>query len=592
MINDIFERIHEDAFQLRYSLYADDVAVWSTNETVDGAQRQLQRALDRCQSWSEKWGLQICPEKSASIIFSRKPRTPNPSAPLTLSGADIPIVNSFKYLGMTLDSKLLFGDHISDIRNRCLKRLNILRCISGQKWGADRKTLLQLYTSLIRPILEYNGFLFNNISQTRAAALETVQNEALRIITGAFRTSPVVSLLAEVNIPSLAHRRMLQLARYSIRTNAEHNHPSLQILTNVPAIIDYNRNKFTIAKDLSDIREIALRLPNIPTTFIPKPIPFWTYRQIEVQYLLHKNKSNYSRFEIQEKFFDFKRKHLDRWYIYTDGSRTAEGAGGGLYCVGAARSFRLSKYHSIFSAELIAIREAFKLIRETSKTRVVICTDSFSAATALEASHNSSHPVINEIRHIYDNTSRNKKVKLLWIPGHSGITGNEKADEYAKRSLTLPEPPDMSCPAADILTHANTLFQKYLQRKWEIQNKYLHQIKPQLGYWHSSNQNNRHKERLLARLRIGHTRLTHQFIFDRIYGRTEPPRCQVCGSQYTIEHFLLTCPNHNANRLPMVNYLRQNNLPLSLNVVLGNQHPELLDCVFEFLHKTRLEQFI
>ena len=49
---------------------------------------------------------------------------------------------------------------------RCTRRLNILKCIAGQDWGADRRTLLQLYTSLIRPILDYNGFLFDEIASS------------------------------------------------------------------------------------------------------------------------------------------------------------------------------------------------------------------------------------------------------------------------------------------------------------------------------------------------------------------------------------------------------------------------------------------
>ena len=137
MINDMLERIYEDAFQLRYSLYADDVTIWSTNKNVNIAVLQVQKALNRCQDWCAQWGLQISAEKSTSMLFTRKNCTPTPTRTLQLDGFPIPIVPTQKYLGLLLDSKLNFGPHVDSIRNRCLRRLNILRCIAGQNWGAE-----------------------------------------------------------------------------------------------------------------------------------------------------------------------------------------------------------------------------------------------------------------------------------------------------------------------------------------------------------------------------------------------------------------------------------------------------------------------
>ena len=63
-------------------------------------------------------------------------------------------------LGLTLDRRLTFNAHIADLKQRCSRRINILKCIAGREWGADRRTLLHLYTTLIRPILDFNAFLF------------------------------------------------------------------------------------------------------------------------------------------------------------------------------------------------------------------------------------------------------------------------------------------------------------------------------------------------------------------------------------------------------------------------------------------------
>ena len=517
-----------------------------------------------------------------------------PTRSLHLDGFPIPIVPTQKYLGLLLDSKLNFGPHVDSIRNRCLRRLNILRCIAGQNWGADRTTLLRFYTSLIRPILEYNSFLFDNISQTRKASLEAVQNQAIRIITGAFRTSPTCSLLADINLPSLQQRRLLLLTRYSIRVNAIHNHPSLAILTNVPRIpdCDYNRNKYTIAKNLDDIRTIALQLPDITPSFTPKLQAFWTMKTIQVQYLIKDPKRAYSNSEICDTFNDYKLLHCDSLFLYTDGSLSDSGVGAGIFGIGVKKIIRLSNYHSIFSAELIAIREAFSIALESKWKKVVICTDSRSSANLIEARHNCSHPIVNEIRHLNQKRPPNKTIIILWIPGHTGIAGNEKADAFAKQSLLLPAENNIPCPANDLINYAGKRFRAYLQGIWETKHKHLNLIKPRLGFWQSSNQGNRKQERILARLRIGHTGLTHQYIFDRVYGLNHPPRCQACEVPYTIEHFLLLCPIHRINRRPILDFFRRNQLHPTLPALLGNEYPELIQLLFIYLRNTRLELFI
>jgi ribonuclease HI len=45
---------------------------------------------------------------------------------------------------------------------------------------------------------------------------------------------------------------------------------------------------------------------------------------------------------------------------------------------------------------------------------------------------------------------RKGNVILCWVPGHAGITGNEKADEEAKRALEESIPNDEKYPPEDL----------------------------------------------------------------------------------------------------------------------------------------------
>ncbi|KAI5708290.1 hypothetical protein M8J77_019886 [Diaphorina citri] len=85
-----------------------------------------------------------------------------------------------------------------------------------------------------------------------------------------------------------------------------------------------------------------------------------------------------------------------------------------------------------------------------------------------------------------------------------------------------------------------------LQLLTEWQNQWNHipntnklkAIKPTIEYWATSNQNKRFQEVILTRMRIGHTRITHNHLFTK----TDPPLCQ-CGAALSVRH-ILSCHHH------------------------------------------------
>jgi ribonuclease HI len=52
---------------------------------------------------------------------------------------------------------------------------------------------------------------------------------------------------------------------------------------------------------------------------------------------------------------------------------------------------------------------------------------------AVEGTRWTKNPKTRRIRELLD--QEKGRVKLIWIPSHSGITGNERADEAAKNAL-------------------------------------------------------------------------------------------------------------------------------------------------------------
>ena len=75
------------------------------------------------------------------------------------------------------------------------------------KFQLDRKSLETIYTSFIRPLLEYANVVWANCTQYESEELEKIHNEAARIVTGATKLVSIESLEADTGWESLAARR-------------------------------------------------------------------------------------------------------------------------------------------------------------------------------------------------------------------------------------------------------------------------------------------------------------------------------------------------------------------------------------------------
>ena len=67
------------------------------------------------------------------------------------------------------------------------------------KWGADRQALHRLYRALVSSQFDYSTFVYKSAWKSYLKKLDPIQHEGLRLVLGAFRTSPEVSLYTEAH---------------------------------------------------------------------------------------------------------------------------------------------------------------------------------------------------------------------------------------------------------------------------------------------------------------------------------------------------------------------------------------------------------
>ena len=296
MINDICDTAKE---HVNYSLFADDVAIWSTQRDHNKAEKHVQQGLNQIETWCRKWGLTLSAEKSAAIAFNRSRDRTNTR--LFIDGKPVQEVKDFKFLGVLLDSHLTFTKHIQEMKAKCAKRTNILRALAGTDWGGDRKTILQLYTAIIRPIIEYCSIAYHGeLTDSQNSQIEAIQNAAVRTATGAITSTNNKALLADANIPTCQERRIQQLCRYAIHVQSTPDHPIQECFKPLRGSFR-QRRAYTrhppLTKQLGEsISKLEFVIPE--TAPRPKLKPFWLHPQPQIEYLFNEHKADITPTEM------------------------------------------------------------------------------------------------------------------------------------------------------------------------------------------------------------------------------------------------------------------------------------------------------
>ncbi|CAF3444092.1 unnamed protein product, partial [Rotaria socialis] len=278
-------------------------------------------------NWADGHGLRFSAEKTVAMVFTRRRGLFYPN--ITLYGSPIRIVDEFKFLGLIFDSRLTWIPHFKQLRKKCLKALDILKVVSHTSWGADRRTLHRLYTSLVLSKLNYGSQIYSSATPSRLKMLDPIHNLGIRLVTGAFRSSPVVSLYAESGEhPLELHREELCLS-YLFRLNIL---PDSDISMTIKQAIA-NPLLLPNCKYQSYIVRMTNLLPNLdehPSMVMPysyQVIPPWMLPRAVICRKINQlgSKSETPANITRNMFLSHMSDHVGAVPIYTDGSKSENG---------------------------------------------------------------------------------------------------------------------------------------------------------------------------------------------------------------------------------------------------------------------------
>ena len=198
--------------------------------------------------------------------------------------------------------------------------------------------------------------------------MNSIHNQGLRLVLGAFRTSPVKSLYVEANETSLNLRRKKLSLQCYLNLKSNRDNPTHQVVSE-PLYKDefIEKEKVILPFRLrceADMNCIDVDLEDVANHKISE-VPLWTSKSPIYNYFLASDKkATTDLMTFKHKFLEVKEQYYTHEEIYTDGSKDGEKVASAAVFGGESYQFRLPNNSSIFSAELKAIDLALNHIEQ------------------------------------------------------------------------------------------------------------------------------------------------------------------------------------------------------------------------------------
>lgn len=199
--------------------FADDGAYLYSTHSFENLISQIRNDIGILDSWFNKNLLKLNLNKTKFIVFDNNKISISSTLELSriiISGVEIERVNAIKYLGLIIDSRLNWCDHIDAIKS---KLYPIMFAIYRARKFLHKKCLWQLYYAHFLSHIQYLNPIWNMAPEYKIKEIQRLQNRAIKTIEFLPRLTPTIDLyLTRLNIQKFS-KYMTILTVFKIKHN-------------------------------------------------------------------------------------------------------------------------------------------------------------------------------------------------------------------------------------------------------------------------------------------------------------------------------------------------------------------------------------
>lgn len=134
--------------------FIDDIGIIVVENTAEDNLINLKIAHDWCEIWASTHGFIFNKSKYELIHFRKFPAI-GPEMVLRLSGIDLVPSPTCKYLGVVMDSQLIWRPHLAYLKKKSTAKLSVLAALAGFTWGIGIGDLRRTYIVTVLPQFTY-----------------------------------------------------------------------------------------------------------------------------------------------------------------------------------------------------------------------------------------------------------------------------------------------------------------------------------------------------------------------------------------------------------------------------------------------------
>ena len=193
-------------------LFADDTTLYASSKNIVQLYADINSDLADLIEWFRANKLSLNTSKTHYMLFSPVKGVYNSVQHTVKIDSDvIARKHHCKFLGIMIDDKLNWSEHINYIHSKLSKSLYALNCSKHLIPTSYMKTL---YDSLIHSYLTYGILLWGSTYQTYMKKLEVIQKKSIRSIYNAPYNSHTTSLFKDSKILKLKDVHELELGKF------------------------------------------------------------------------------------------------------------------------------------------------------------------------------------------------------------------------------------------------------------------------------------------------------------------------------------------------------------------------------------------
>ena len=189
-------------------LYADYLILIADSET------DLKLQINSLGNFADRYRMEINPQKTKVMIFHEKNKPPNETTFSSIGKHQIKVTNEYKYLGVILDNKGSFKNHVEMQVEKSVKCIYSVLTKNREWKGFKRRLLLHLFDHLIAPVISYGCEIWGNQNWDET---ERIHLYFCKLTLGVKPSTPTDGIYAELGRYPLTIFRKFQMVKFAIR---------------------------------------------------------------------------------------------------------------------------------------------------------------------------------------------------------------------------------------------------------------------------------------------------------------------------------------------------------------------------------------